>query len=303
MNYLLSILISFFLIFQLVGQTNAQKDKLEAFFSNSKAELGQPIIYSVIYAHAPELIIQFPNDNHDFEPFHLQNIDIKNTVTIDGISYDTILYTLLTFEKDSIQRFSLPILRKQKDRYKQVYWDTIYTPVDSFEIAFIVPETELKEPKLRANLDFKSPIYDFNYPFILFALALGVILLILIYVFFGEKIKKRIKIWHLNKQNRRFLLSYDRLIYNNLNDSDIKETLALSKFYLSKLLKMPFTTYTTKQMVSYFQDSNLTSLLNKIDRMIYAKHRAKEDLKTLEELRQFCVSHFEIKRRNILLNK
>ena len=104
---------------------------------------------------------------------------------------------------------------------------------------------------------------------------------------------KKIRLWRLKRQNKHFILTYDKLIYDSLNMEDIKAALALSKRYLSDLEGLPLATYTTKEMGSYFQNDNLTQILNDLDRIIYSRNRSEDEVKTLEKLRNFCLTIFD----------
>lgn len=264
----------------------------EGFFEQDNVQLGTPLKYCLIYQRPSAEIVQFPNETYDFSPFQLLGLHFKPTQTVDNISYDTVCYELMAFENDTIQSLRLPILIKRHNRYNEVYWDSVFTPLDSVKISFTVPEEEVQQRKLKPDISFKVLEDEFNYPFLILFVILIFVLGLLVYIFLGKMIARKIRIWRLKKRHKQFILTYDRLIYDSLNMEDIKAALALSKRYLSELEGLPLVTYTTKEMGEYFQDQHLTQILNQLDRIIYSQNRTAEEVPTLEGLRDFCLTSF-----------
>ncbi len=78
------------------------------FFADSVA-IGEPTKYYLAVQYPSSLNIVFPDSTYDFKPFEYESKQYFPTVTKDSISYDSVIYSLSTFEVDRLQNLQLPV--------------------------------------------------------------------------------------------------------------------------------------------------------------------------------------------------
>ncbi len=103
---------------------------LEARWLQDTLALAVPAPLSLVLRHHPETIVIFPNSTAQLGGFELYKKDVFPTYTINGVSTDSAVFWLQSFEIDSIQKVTL--------QYGQLYKsDTIWRTAVSNGIRFM----------------------------------------------------------------------------------------------------------------------------------------------------------------------
>ncbi|MFT7382169.1 MAG: hypothetical protein ACI9Z3_002062, partial [Roseivirga sp.] len=97
---------------------------------------------------------------------------------------------------------------------------------------------------------------------------------VIVLIVWGKEIRKRIKLYRLNKSLEKFKAGFDVQIEALARDTtklNIEKTLVYWKRYMETLEDLPFTKLTTKEIVLLMQSSSLHETLKSIDKNIYSK--------------------------------
>ncbi len=232
-------------------------------FQTDSIELGRPIDYALSYHHSPSAEVFFPDTTYNFYPFEIIRRNIFPTSTTNGVSIDSVVYTLVTFDITKNQKLRLPIYLLSKRDCTEVYSladsvflkEMIKTPVDSLQL-----KTDTKLLALSQQV---------NYPKILTYLLglLGVVLII--YAFFGRFIRKQYTLFLFGRRHKDFQTNYKKFTRSTLDDITIGKALVLWKKHLEWLEKRPYTSYTTKEIISRLPSEQLEEALREVDSAIY----------------------------------
>src|SRR5690606_5357228 len=110
------------------------------------------------------------------------------------------------------------------------------------------------------------------------------LLFIVIFSFFGSTITRYWQLIKLFISHRDFRLSFLR-IRKNIREhnqvTEVEKAMVLWKKYLEKLLNLPFTTYTTKEILDTIPNASLMQALKDIDGVIYGHSRTGQTMDAL----------------------
>ena len=286
-------LLSVFFIILVTLASPGQEIKVSGGFLKDSVQIGEPLEYFLTARYPQSLTVLFPDSTFSFVPFEFNSKKFFPTHTSQGISYDSVLYIISTFEVDKVQYLNLPIfVTSAKDC-------TAYTSVpDSVYLAELIknppPDTvSAQNLPLKTNTLYEKVFTQFNY-IILFIIS-GVLLvaMIVIWVVFGKKIRTYFKVRKLQKNHLRFLNTYNGYIQHLASDfSRERAEMSLSywKKYLEQLEQKPYTKLTTRETMQLEPNEHLGHDLQMIDRAIYGNQSAV--LEPLQKLQKFAEERF-----------
>lgn len=249
---------------------------LQGYFLTDSIDVGRPFQYALTYRHPPTVDVLFPDTAHHFIPYQVQNVAIFATETVgagpDAVSRDSAVYTLVSFETDSVQLLQVPIrLLNATD------CTTLLTPTDTVFLRSLLTSVSSgsagPQAFTLATTTTLAPLQQqFNYP----VLAVGVlavgVLAGLLYGLFGRFLQRQWRLYQLNRRHIRFLRQYDRLS-RDINARTAAETanqaVILWKTYLEKLDRQPYASLTTPELAERMNDERITNALRETDRMMY----------------------------------
>ena len=251
----------------LFDTVSGQDLKPTGYFLKDSVKIGESISYSLSYKDRKNRPVFFPDTLYDFSPFELLDKQYFDTQSDTINSIDSAVYHLATFEIDTIQKLSLPVfLFTGSDSL------SLFSAVDSIVLDQVV--TQMPDSVNLAETSAYQPIsLEFNYPYWSIGLVgLGVVALIVLLVW-GKRIRKRIKLYRLNKQlikfRAQFEIEIDQL-NTDISKLKIESVLKFWKSYMEKLERIPYTKLTTKEIVLIQESSSLDETLKSIDRNIYS---------------------------------
>jgi len=98
------------------------------------------------------------------------------------------------------------------------------------------------------------------------------IALVLVWVFFGKRIRKYFKLKRMAKSYETFRIKFESSVEKldrDFSPQSVETSLVIWKNYLETLLSKPYTKYTSKEIRTIENSEELGYALSEIDRMIY----------------------------------
>lgn len=261
-KYGLSLLFSLAIIINLFGQKIEPKGE---FLQDSMA-IGEPIQYSLSVKYPADFQILMPDSLYNYEPFEYSRKQYFPTQSDSIQSFDSVVYTLTSFEIDKIQSLKLPIFIIQGDDSTAVYAELDSIILEE-QIEVVSDSLKMKTDAIITKLD-----KDFNYPYLIaFLIALGIVALLII-IFFGKKIRKKWRIWRLNKRHQKFRESFETKLSSvgNMSVEKIEKLLYSWKKHAEFISNSPYRKLTSKEIYQMQKDEKLYQNLKDIDRTIYS---------------------------------
>jgi len=265
-------------------------------FQTDSIELGRPIDYALSYHHNPSAEVFFPDTTYNFYPFEIIRRNIFQTSTTNGVSTDSVIYTLVTFEFMKNQKLGLPIyLLSKRD------CTTVYSLTDSVFLKEMI-KTSVDSLQLKTDTKLLPLSQQVNYPKILtFLLSiLGVVLII--YAIFGRFIRKQYTLILFSRRHIDFQANYKKFTRSTLDDVTIGKALVLWKKHLEWLEKRPYTSYTTKEIVSRLPNERLEEALKEVDSAIYGGILSTQMPASMEVLLEKAIELYKNRREELAAN-
>lgn len=285
-----------FILFLFLAQAAyTQEVKVHAQFDGDTVRIGLPIRYTVVAQYPSRYQVLFPDSTFNFAPFEFQSKKFAPTRTQNNLSYDSVVYTLVSFEIDSLQTLSLPVFQIQKVD-SLVYLTDPDTVFFSALVGPIPDSLAMNQLPLKTNTAYNKVSWILNYPVLLIAGGVLLLTAIVVWIIFGKKIRRHFAVKRLVRKHTSFLSAFDQSILK-LNQNfhpDIAEgSITIWKKYMEELSAKPYTKYTSKE-IREVEKGELTQALQAVDRMIYARLQP-ESFSAFDQLKEFTVNRFNQK--------
>jgi hypothetical protein len=270
--------------------------QLKGYFLLDSIKIGEPVKYSLSFSHAPDMELLLPDSNYNFFPFEFISKEYFPTRTKNGISSDSAVFHLRTFEIEKKITLSLPvfIISEEDSIYQYAAADTVY-------LKELIPG-EYKTLRLKENTDYNKVEKRYNYPYAIALYGGSAIVILVSFFFLGEPVKRRYRSFIFRRTHLSFIRNYKRLekeFVEFKSHSSIEQALSIWKTYLSKLEDKPINTYTTTEIISLFSKEDLKLSLQTIDRAIYGGLVSDEAVKALKSLRKFSNKRYLKRKKEI----
>jgi hypothetical protein len=212
----------------------------------------------------------FPDSVAAFAPFEYVGKTFFPTRTRNGRSLDRTIYHLRTFSLDSVQTLALPVV--------------VLRGRDTLSVAPAPSRVRLlrtappqfagsNPPELRQNLELVPVDPIFNYPY---WLAGGVAVLLLLAgsaTLFRRRLTRRYQAYKRRKNHGYFLAQFARHVERfdlSRSATNVERAVALWKNYLAGLENNELNSFTTREIVAYFEnDVDVRKALSATDKVIY----------------------------------
>lgn len=263
-------------------------------FLKDTAQVGQPVEYSLSFRHDKNIQVVFPDSSHDFAPFEFVRKDFFTTHSDSLQSTDSAVYTVTTFELDSLQRLSLPIYVLQESGDSLAEWTD--------EDTILVHNNVKIQENFLVDTTFWQIKTGFNYIYWGIGATFFLILLLLANSFLGKPLNRAIKLLIMYQRHKAFESSFDRLttqINKNPTVQSLEKAQTLWKKYIEKVDNIPYSTYTTREISQHLPDTNLKNTLQAIDRYVYGGIQPSNISEHLSCLQKQANSIYEHKRSEI----
>ena len=268
-----------------------QEIEVRGGFIEDSVGIGEEIQFWLAADYPPSMQLIFPDSNYSFAPYELTVKEFESTKLVNGLAYDSAIYKLQSFEIDPIQYLKLDaIVVTEEDSIRlSSNTDSIFFK----ELAPVVTDTT----RLKTNLDFQAVNRQFNFPLLWIVLgAFGIVALIL-FIAFGNRIRKHFKIKKMKRDYTLFVSSLSNHI-NSLKSDPEPETAEAAlidwKKYLEKLESIPYTKLTSKEILANNQNSELKNTLRDIDKTVYGKANIPEIYKNFQEIEDFTQHRYSL---------
>ena len=252
-------------------------------FLTPTTQVGQPLDYELRYEHPADLEVVFPDSLASFAPFEYEGKTWFATRTVGGRSLDRAIYHLRTFALDSVQTLALPVL-------------VLHGATDTLRLlppparlrlrrvsAAAAPDLALATgpPALRQQLKLQPLEPAFDYPRWL-TLAAGVLALGAGgATLFRRPIRRRYEAYKRRKNHQYFLAQFARHVERfalSQSATNVERAVSLWKNYLSGLEPRPLTSFTSREIVAYFQeDKSVREALEVTDRVVYGNLEVEDE--------------------------
>lgn len=262
----------------------SQELEIKGGFFEDSIGIGEEVHFWMTASYPADFEMILPDSTYDFGNYEYSSKYFTESQQQENIVFDSAVYGLISFEIDPIQYLSLTAFTlSDADSI------SINTPEDSIyyrELVDFVTDTT----KLITNTQYSSVNRQFNFPLLWIILgSLGVILVIVLLVF-GKKIRTAIKIRKMKKDYEKFSESitvYIRELKNKPKPQVAEDALKLWKGYLEKLEEKPYTKLTTKEILSFRSNQELRDTLKSIDRTVYGRVEQTEIFKSFQQVEDF----------------
>lgn len=272
-------------------------------FQEDSALIGQPIHYSLYVRHPKDQEVFFPKANQNFGAFETVKREFFATKTNSAGSLDSAVYTLRLFNLAPIQKLQIPIYLQQ-----EADCTLIYPVVDSILLKRLLPHPEqIDLDSLYQSIPIQplSPKTDLKN-----VVAVGISLLILaglIYWIFGKAISKLFKrylLWSRHRDFRRTFQRFSRQVAGTaVGLSNLEKAFSTWKKYLEELTQLPFTTFTSKEMLDNLADEAMEKVLNEMDSAIYGGNFSKNTVDSVQYLDSLANNLYELEQEKIKNNE
>ena len=257
-------------------------------------QVGEHVDFTMIVEYPRGMELLFPDSSFNYSPFEFLKKSYLSTVSDLSTSSDSVVYSLTSFELDSIQELSLPVFVIVDGDSTQIYSNS-----DQIVLQEVITES-IDSLSVQETTDYQKVSKAFNYPYLLIALGVLALTGVLVAIFFGNEIKRRYKLYLMRKAHLKFLQRFKILQDQGLESSHKAETLlAYWKTYLERLEGMPYTKLTTREIVTFDQNEELKETLRSLDSNIYGEFR-KADISDLAvKLKEFGIDRFAKKMEEV----
>lgn len=264
-------------------------------FEKDSFQIGEHIQYTLSVKYPKDQIAFVPDSGFNYYPFEYINKKYLPTRTDSLFAYDSIVYILASYEVIPTQYLLVPVKFI-------VYTDTVqqFTAMDSIFLKRLVSISSEKDVISDAQL--QDTPEAFNYPYIITIWVSALFVVLLLYKLFGRFILIRYRLFILKRTHNRFIKDYDLLSTQFEESTDlriIEQTLAIWKNYLTRLENKPINTYTTTELILLYDQEELESTLQSLDRNVYGGLVSKDTNDALQTIKKFTDRRFQLRRRDI----
>ena len=279
------------------GTLLAQELKPQGSFDADTLKVGEPITYTLSFRYPKNLEVVFPGEDDNYAPFEYLDRVFAPTSSDSVYSYDSVAYELTTFELDSIQSLALPVYVVNTNREGEADSTAIYAAIDSVMLERVIKEMP-DSVDLKVNQAYRDVPLEFNYPYLLVGIAAFLLLAALVYILFGQKIRRQWQLYQLKKGQKAFQEQFGRSLESlrkSPNKRRSEDTLIVWKQYMERLDRLPYTKMTTKEIVKIKGGEAVQNDLRAIDRSIYGKSSNGELIRHFEHLEKHTNKRFSQK--------
>jgi hypothetical protein len=245
--------------------------KVTGGFISDSLKIGEETRFFLSARYPADAMIIFPDSTYDFFPFEFQRKQYFPTETVEGVSTDSAVYYLTTFEVDENLGLALPAyLTTESDSSEYL------SNSDTIRVRQLVTakldSVAIDKLRLLQATEYHNVNMEFNW-FVLF-IVVGILLLIslVLWIFFGKQIVRYFKARNLARRHSEFLDVYNRTVQQvqrAFSPNETERALTVWKKYMEQLESHPYTKLTSREMLAIHRDEMLGRNLKEIDRAIY----------------------------------
>lgn len=273
----------------------SQEIQVKGHFEGDTVKLGQPIQFHLTATYPRSVQILFPDSTFSFAPFEFQKKKFFTTKTENGISYDSVIYTLSTYEIDSLQQLALPVFQLQKKDCLVYYSET--DTVFFKKLVNAVPDSlDINQLPLKTNTAYNPVSWLLNYPLALIIGGSLLLIAILVWIIFGKRIRKYFTVKQLTRSHAAFMNRFEQSVEkvkSSFSPELAESSVLIWKKYMEELSAKPYTKYTSRE-IRETENDELGQTLHSVDRMVYGRI-SPETFDSFQQLKDFTQNRFNQK--------
>jgi hypothetical protein len=269
------ILYCFLLFFAVVCSQLAKAQKTDSvqvrptlIFLEDSLQIGKSTPVALSFHYPKDWQVVFCDTNFVYNTFELKEKKYFTTQSDSLFSKDSAVYWLRSFEIDKVQTLRLPVFLIKPEGDST--W--LYSNTDSIFYREQIRSEQLDTLSLYADTQVANLATKFNHHFWIFWGVTWLFLSVIVWLFFGDWIKKQIVLLNLKRKHLIFEDTLDRdiaKIRSRKRIADIEQALNLWKKHLEQIENKPFSTYTSREILETLPITKLGESLQNIDRAIY----------------------------------
>lgn len=273
----------------------SQEIQVKGHFEGDTVKLGQPIQFHLTATYPRSVQVLFPDSTFSFAPFEFQKKKFFTTKTENGISYDSVIYTLSTYEIDSLQRLALPVFQLQKKDCVVFYSET--DTVFFKKLVAAVPDSlAINQLPLKTNTAYSPVSWLLNYTLALIIGGSLLLIAIIVWIIFGKRIRKYFTVKQLTRSHAAFMNRFEQSVEkvkSSFSPELAESSILIWKKYMEELSTKPYTKYTSRE-IRETESDELGQTLHSVDRMIYGRI-SPETFDSFQQLKDFTQNRFNQK--------
>lgn len=238
----------------------AQKPK--AVFFEDSVTVGKEIRMAMSYLHSGKSDIVFPDSSFDFSPFRYVSSQLFETRPLEGKSLDSVIYTLVTYDLDSVL-FVRPYIKNLHTG------EMLYADSARVHLKFSITGENIRQPEVKETVNVFRVRKDLNFPKITYYVLGFLVLLFLVSAFFGDWIRKKYGLWKFDRNHQRFMTDFRKMALSPRNITNNERALKEWKIYLEELENEPVSTMSTSELGKMYENERLESALKMFDSAIF----------------------------------
>ena len=274
--------------------------KVTGSFLTDTLKTGLPIQYVLVARHPADTELLFPDSSYLFEPFEWLSLTYFPTRTTGSVSTDSVVYELVSYHNDPQPALQLPVfVIEGKDC-------TAIVPKPAFLI--FKPALRKNTVALQKSIDYQPVTIEEDVNKYILIAGAGVLALGLVWSAFGRRIRQALRLYQLSLQHRGFAGGFDRLQRRLRQESTndpvaksaiVESAMILWKNYLEDLENIPFSTYTSKEILNKIPDEALAEALRDIDKVVYGQVISGQAALSLQVLEDISLQYYRRKRETL----
>lgn len=288
-----------FLVLLIPVLAEAQHVEVRSRFLDDTLRIGQPVPFALTARYPRKLNVLFPDSTYEFAPFEFESKQYFPTRSTDSLSYDSVVYYISSFEIDSVQSFRMPVFVLHGSDCT-TYFGTRDSIIVKQLVAHVPDSVETAKLPLKTNTNYQSVRKLFNYPLVVYVIAGLLLVGILVWIFFGKRIRRYFAIRRLTNAHETFMKKFGEQLQQLQGAHSVvvaESALATWKRYMESLFDRPFAMYSSREITSVLKNEKLAPVLWSVDRMIYGG--VGRDTTPFEQLRDISGEYFQEKLKEV----
>ena len=280
----------FFVLALVFGMSQAQEIRVKGGFIQDSLKIGMNVEYWMSARYPSNLDLLLPDSNFNFSPYEFGGRKFFETTADSTIAFDSVVYSLQSFEIDKVQFLQLPATIIQESDSSLLFTDT-----DSIYLIELVP-VATDTTALIANTDYQKVKRAFNSPLAMIIVGTLLLVAIIVLIVFGKKIRRHFKLKRMAKSHATFIDKMASLVEQLKKEGTppiAENALTEWKSYMEKLEKKPFTKLTSKELTQMSFAQELKDPLKAIDRCVYGKISSDTVYQDFQHLEDFTVNRYQ----------
>ena len=277
---------TFFLFFFTVSfNLKSQEINFKSYFLEDSIKIGDSISFISTLKYPINIEIIQPDSSYDYKPFEFVGKKIFPSIAKGDIIYDSTIYTLRTFELDSVQSLLL-------NSYILSDEDSLIISSKKDSILLISQVEDLKA-KTKNNTLYEKILSILNTRKLLIITCIIAATFLTLYLMFRKKINNYFRVRRLKNSIRHFSKSFNastkKYSISNKKKS-LEHSLLVWKRFMEKNSNMPYSSSTTSEICEFTTEKNIKKILFEIDKILYSNTDEKYSIDNLDKLNNKAIA-------------